>query len=108
MKTLSFNCRGVLRPSKKISLHRLVESTQPNILMLQETLGDAILVVPLLEKIFKGWNFIKLDAKGHSRGFSMGWRSSSIKIVNSWGFDSRLGMSICVEDIGICFMILNI
>jgi hypothetical protein len=28
MKVLSFNCRGVVSPSKKISLHRLVESTQ--------------------------------------------------------------------------------
>jgi hypothetical protein len=64
MKVLLFNCRGVVIPSKKISLHRLLESTQPNILMLQETLGDAILVVPLLEKLFKGWNFIGLDAKG--------------------------------------------
>jgi hypothetical protein len=63
MKLLSFNCRGVASPSKKISLHRLVESTQSNIQMLHETLGDALLVVPLLEKLFKGWNFIRLDEK---------------------------------------------
>jgi exonuclease III len=86
MKTLSFNCRGVASPSKKISLHRLVESTQPDILMLQETLGDAILVVPLLEKLFKGWNFIGLDAKGRSGGLAMGWRSKVYQASKLLGF----------------------
>jgi exonuclease III len=108
MKLISFNCRGVASPSKKISLHRLVESSQPDILMLQETLGDSNLVVPLLENLFKGWNFIGLDAKGCSGGLAMGWRSRSIKLINSWGFELGLGMTVRVEDIGRNFTILNV
>jgi len=53
MKILTFNCRGVVSPGKIITFHRLVESTQPDILLLQETLGDSIQVVPLLEKSAK-------------------------------------------------------
>jgi exonuclease III len=85
MKVLSFNYRGVASPSKKLTLHRLVQYSQSDILMLQETLGDAILVVPLLENLFKGWKLFGLDAKGRSRGLAMGWRKSIIKLVNSSG-----------------------
>jgi hypothetical protein len=38
----------------------------------------------------------------------MGWRSRSIELENSWGFDSRLGIFVCVEDMGRNFMILNV
>jgi exonuclease III len=54
MKLLSFNCRGLASPSKKIALHRLVESTQSDIILLQETLGDANVMVPMMEKLIKG------------------------------------------------------
>jgi hypothetical protein len=34
MKFLSFNCRGVVNPSKKSTLKRMVESTQPDVILL--------------------------------------------------------------------------
>jgi hypothetical protein len=76
--------------------------------MLQETLGDANLVVPILENIFIGWSFFGLDASGRSGGLVMGWRTRSIKLENSWGFGSRLGMTVRVEDLGMVFTILNV
>jgi hypothetical protein len=46
--------------------------------------------------------------KDTSGGLSMGWRSRSIKLVNSWGFESGLGMTVRVEYIGRNFTILNV
>jgi exonuclease III len=107
MKILTFNCRGVASLGKKLTLHRLVESTQPDILLLQETLGDSIQVIPLLGKICKGWNFTGLDSRGAS-GDSIGWHSISIKLINDWGFDSGLGIKVFVEELGSCLTILNV
>jgi hypothetical protein len=65
MKFFSFNCRGVVSPSKKISLHRLVELSHPDLILLQETLGETALVITLLEGLLKQWKFIGIDLKGH-------------------------------------------
>jgi len=105
MKVLSFNCRGVASPSKKIALQRLVESTQLDIMMIQETLGDANLITPLLEILFKGWKFLGFDGKGCSVGLAIGWHIRSAKLLNSRGFYLGLGMIVCVEDLGRCFHI---
>ena len=40
MKVLSFNCRGLASSHKKTSLKRLVERIHPNVIFLQETMGD--------------------------------------------------------------------
>jgi hypothetical protein len=49
--------------SKKISLKRLIEINQPNIIFLQETMGLGIEVITLLEKLLKSWNFSRIGFK---------------------------------------------
>jgi hypothetical protein len=71
-------------------------------------LGDANQVVPLLEKLFKGWNFMGLDSRGHLGGLAIGWHSKSIQVINSWGFESGLGIKVFVEDLGRYFLVLNV
>lgn len=66
MKQLSFHYLGVASPSKKSALKRLVEANQPDIILLQETLGDATFVSRGLEAMFKWWNFIGVDVRGRS------------------------------------------
>jgi exonuclease III len=100
MKLLSLNCRGLASPSKRLTLQRLLELSQPDVVLLQETLGEAAVVVQLLERILKGWSFFGLDAFGHSGGLAMGWNPKSIKLENSWGFNSGQGMSVFVEELG--------
>jgi exonuclease III len=108
MKFLSFNCKGVVSPSKKFALHRMVESTQPDLILPQETMGEASLVTFLLEVVLKQWNFIDVDSKGRSGGLAMGWNTRTIKILNSRGFDSGIGINISMEDMGRCFTVLNV
>jgi exonuclease III len=108
MKLLSFNCRGLASPSKHLSLQRLLELAQPDIVMLQETLGAEALIVPLLERLLKGWSFFGLDASGCVGGLEMGWNQKSIKLESSWGFPSGQGMFVYVAELGKYFTILNI
>jgi len=108
MKLPSFNCRGVANPSNKISLRRLVELSKPDILLLQETLGELDSIIPLLEILLKQWKFFGIDSKGHSGGLAIGWNTSNIKLINSWGFDSCIGININLEDLGRSFTISNI
>lgn len=108
MKLLSFNCRGVVSLSKKIALHRLVELTQPDLILLQETLGEAASIILFLEGFLKQWNFLGIDAKGRLGGLAIGWNTRTVKLLNSWGFDSGLGINIYQEDLGRCFTVLNV
>ena len=75
MKILSFNCRGLASSHKKSSLQRLVECTKPNVMLLQETLGDSSVVKSMMEKLFPGWEFEGVDARGRSGGLVTGWRT---------------------------------
>jgi exonuclease III len=40
MKCMSFNCRGLVGPLKRPTLKRVVSSEHPDVLLLQETLGE--------------------------------------------------------------------
>jgi hypothetical protein len=85
-----------------------VESSQPDLLLLQETMGEVASVIPLLEGFLKQWKFIGVDSKGRSRGLAMGWNTRTVKLLNSWGFDSGVGIKNSLEDLGRCFMALNV
>jgi len=78
-------------------LQRLLEILQPDIVMLQENIQEASLIMSLLENLLKGWSFFGLDAFGLSGGLTMGWNPKSIKLENSWGFNSGQGMFVFVE-----------
>jgi len=108
MKILSFNCRGLASSHKKASLKRLVECTRPDILLLQETLGDSSSVKAQLEKLLLGWEFDGLDARGRSGGLATGWRTKDFKCANMVGFDSGLGVQLFSVEFGKLLTVLNI
>ena len=108
MKILSFNCRGLASSHKKSSLKRLVESTRPDVLMLQETLGDNSQVKVLLENLLPGWEFEALDARGRSGGLATGWRTRGSRCVNLFGVESGLGVQLFSEEIGKVLTVVNI
>jgi hypothetical protein len=66
MKFLSFNCRGVVSPSKKLSLKWLVDSNHPDIIFLQETMGMSSYVFSILEYLLNNWSFSSMDTRGRS------------------------------------------
>ena len=75
MIVLSLNCRGSASIPKKLAVRRLVEEWFPNVMFLQESMGDGHIIAAELESVLKGWNFVSVDAKGKSSGFLLGWRT---------------------------------
>jgi exonuclease III len=108
MKVLSFNCRGLANPSKKSSLRRLVEQSSPDVILLQETLGDSVSVVKTLETLLPGWMFAAVDARGRSGGLATGWKKRKCKLENVWGFISGIGLTIYSIDLGHNLTVINI
>ena len=55
MIVISLNCRGLSSLPKKLALRRLVEEKYPDVLFLQESMGDGKVIVGELESLLKGW-----------------------------------------------------
>jgi exonuclease III len=108
MKIMSFNCRGLANPHKKLTLKRVVINDHPDVILLQDTLGDGEVVQAALETMFPGWAFITSDVRGRSGGLVVGWNSKTVKILNSWGLDSCLGIELISVDLGMELHIFNI
>lgn len=64
MKCLLFNCKGMASTSKKLLLRRHFESEPVNIIMLQETLGEAETITNTLATLKPGWIFHFVGASG--------------------------------------------
>jgi exonuclease III len=108
MKFLSLNCRGLASPHKKSTLKQLINTQQPDIILLQEMMEDSSAISATLSSLLPRWLFMGLDAAGRSGGLATGWRTKSIKLLNSWGVNSYLGIDIFVEALGKEFRILNV
>jgi len=94
--------------SKKLALHRLFDTNFVDIIMLQETLGDADLITRFLESLKPGWNFYSLDAMGRSGGLSIGYNPHTIKVISSWGGLGFIGMDIFLTELGMDLWIISI
>jgi len=108
MKIMSFNCRGLAGPLKRPALRRVIDIDHPDVLLLQETLGEMGEVKSKLEGMLPGWVFVCLDVRGRSGGLATGWNTRSVKIENVWGMESVIGCSLSSLDIGETFTLLNI
>jgi exonuclease III len=94
MKCCSFNCKGLASPLKRPALKRVIDFEHPDILLLQETLGEGEEVSSRLSSLLPGWKFETLDSFGRSGGLAIGWNTRSIKFINSWGFESGIGITV--------------
>ena len=108
MKILSFNCRGLTSPSKKSSLKHLVDVWEPNVLLLQETMGNSNAVVGALKYMLLDWYFAAIDANGRSRGIAYGWQLRVCKCESIWDINFGLGLEVFVPNLGMVVTILNI
>ena len=73
MILLSYNCRGLVSPQKKSSIKRMIALLDPQIILLQETMGMSDKVKEALESWLPRWVFEVVDAVGKSGGLAIGW-----------------------------------
>ena len=59
---MTLNCRGLASKPKKLAICILVEEQHIDIVFLQESMGNGVLLVEEMESILKGWTFSSLDA----------------------------------------------
>lgn len=108
MKILSFNCRGLMSPQKKLSLKSFILRLGLDVLFLQETLGSGEAIKEALQTLLPRWEFMTLDAKGWSRGFATGWRTTLCRLSSSWGCDSCLGMELLSQELNSLLRLVNV
>lgn len=108
MKLLSFNCRGLASPKKKLAMKRLFLSKLVDVILLQETLSKVKSIIPLLNSRLSGWTFHALDVSGHSGGVAVGFKNRSIVLKNIWGGRGFLGSDIYSKDVEDEMRIINV
>ena len=64
MKVLSFNCRGLAGPGKKSAFIRVLTLEHPDVILLQETIGEGEVIRERLEIWLPRWSFVTVDARG--------------------------------------------
>jgi hypothetical protein len=79
-----------------------------DVLLLQETLGEGVEVENRLSLLLPDWSFITLDSIGRSGGLAIGWNCRTIKVLNHWGFESGLGITVFSKELEDPLNIVNI
>eukprot|EP00253_Pinus_taeda_P002268 PITA_02268 len=108
MICLSWNCRGLASKPKKLALKELISRYNPDLVFLQETLGRAVEIEPVLCSLLPGWSFVALDAERHSGGFAISCRDGRLKILSHWGMPNVLGMEVIYPDFDFSFLTVNV
>lgn len=94
MKFLSFKCRGIASPPKKLALRRFLTSNQLDIIFLQETLCSVDTLTPTLNSWLPNLTFHALDASGRFGGIAIGLCNKSLELRNIWGGRGYIGVDI--------------
>lgn len=108
MKCLSFNCKGLANPNKKMALRRMIELEKLDVIFLQDTLGDGEAIINMFKSLLPGWTFHDLDAQGRSSGFSMGINNRSMKFENVSGRVGLLAADVFLVELGHTLRLVNI
>ena len=108
MNIMSFNCCGLVNPSKKLSLRCLIEFNHPDVVLLQETLGLNEDVSCILETLLLGWKFVAIYVCGCFGGLVSGWILKSCRCDGMWSFSSGIGLDLYDAHMGKVLTILNV
>ena len=108
MILLSYNCRDLASPQKKSSIKRMITLLDPQIILLQETMGSSDKVKEALESWLPGWVFEAMDTVGRSGGLAIGWVANQIRRENNWGFQSGMGIDVYSRETDRVYSVINI
>jgi len=96
------------RSPKKLALRRIFESEPVDIILLQETLGEANHVNHILEKLKLGWTFLSLNVVRRFGGLALGFSPHSINLKSAWGGKGFIGIGIFSADLGMDLRVINV
>jgi hypothetical protein len=107
MIILYFNARGVGGTLKKLSLNRINQSHNHEVILLQETKSEGTKARDIFEKWLKSWYICTIDVEGHSGGLLTGW-SPSCKQIYLSSFSSAISVKLEVKDMEEPMTIINV
>lgn len=108
MKVISFSCRGLASPDKKVALRRLLRKESGNLVLIQETLGADTIITPLLKSMLPSWWLHALDVNDQSGSIALGYNPRSMKMLRAWECRGFLGADIYSSKFGVEIRMLNI
>ena len=79
MRFLTLNVRGLGGLAKQKSLHHLIVTLSPDVVLLQETMTSSYPALFAFSMIYPGWEFCALNSKGLSGGILSGWNPKLLK-----------------------------
>lgn len=104
---LSFNFIGLASAPKKLAHKSLFFKYKPDIMMLQETLGQGDQVSNFLTSFLLGWSFVTSDVRGKSSGLTTGFKHCTIELNNSWIYDILIGVEVLSLELGSKITLVN-
>ena len=108
MIVMTLNCRGLASIPKKLAMRRLVDKQFIDVLFLQETKCDGVILMGEMESLFKDWKFVSMDPKGKLGGLLLGWRTSHFQLLNAWAMGSSLCASIYSIELKMALCCVNL
>ena len=79
MKILSLNVWGLGGSTKQKSLHHLLASVSPDLILLQETMSSTYPALLAFSKLRLGWKFCAISSKGLSGGIISSWNPLRVR-----------------------------
>ena len=79
MHFITLNVRGLGGLAKQKSLHHLIITLSPDVVLLQETMTSSYPALFSFSKLCPGWEFCALSSKGLSGGIFFGWNPKLLK-----------------------------
>lgn len=61
-----------------------------------------------LTSLLTSYDFVVISARDLSYGLASSWKKSSIKVLNTWGFSSRVGLEFFHTGLNRSFKVINI
>lgn len=108
MICLSFNCKGLANPIKRLALKELLFTTSIDALFLQETLVDGISINNILNSLLPNWTFVTLDAQGLSGGCALGMNNRTTQMLSCYGWEGVIGFEVSNGDFEHSFTLINV
>ena len=79
MLILSLNIRGLGGRPKSLGLCSLINSLNPDLILLQETMCSDVPALLSFSKIFPSWEYCAISARGLSGGLLSAWNPLKVK-----------------------------
>lgn len=108
MKIVSWNARGMNSQNKQRLLKRQMEKYKPNMLFLQETKCNKVLIEKLRIKLGRNFEVLEIESKGREGGLATFWDTKRYQLVAAEESKNYLALEMLLTGNSSSFLCSNI